>query len=54
VKRNTWISNKIKRIMSEGVRRNTRKAVSKTNRRRKVSQRQAIAIAESMYRKRKK
>lgn len=43
------ISNKIDRIMKEGVRRNTRKPVSKTNKRRKVSIKQAVAIANSMY-----
>ena len=53
-KKNTWISNKISRIMKEGVRKNTRKALSKTNRRRKVSQKQAVAIAQSIYKRRKK
>lgn len=42
------ISSKIKKIMKEGVRKNTHKPVSKSNPRRKVSQKQAIAIAESM------
>lgn len=45
------IGNKISKIMHEGVRRNTHKAVSSSNPRRKVGQRQAIAIAESMARK---
>lgn len=46
--KNKAISNKIKQIMHEGVRKNTRKAVSSKNPRRKVPQRQAIAIAENM------
>jgi len=54
MKKSVWISNKIEKIMSEGVRKNTHKAVSKSNPRRKVSQKVAIAIAESMYRRRKK
>lgn len=54
MKKSKWISNKVARIMREGVRRNTRRAVSKTNRRRKVSPKQAVAIANSMYRRRKK
>lgn len=48
---NKFISDKIKKIMREGVRRNTHKAVSKDNPRRPVGQRQAIAIAESMKRR---
>lgn len=44
----TVVGNKIKKILKEGVRRNTHKPVSKTNRRRKVSQKQAVAIALSM------
>jgi len=52
--KSNWISNKVKRIMKEGVRRNTHAPLSKKNKRRPVSQRQAVAIAESMYKKRKK
>lgn len=48
---NSLIGEKIKKIMAEGVRRNTHKPVSKKNPRRKVSQKQAVAIAESMVRK---
>ena len=44
------IGNKIKKIMSEGVRRNTHAPVSASNPRRKVSQKQAVAIAMSMKR----
>ena len=54
MQKSKWISDKIKKIMSEGVRKNTHKAVSKTNKRRKVSQKQAVAIAQSMYKRRKK
>jgi len=43
-----WVGEKIKKILKEGIRRNTRKPVSKKNPRRKVSQRQAIAVALSM------
>lgn len=50
-KNNTAISQKISKIMKEGVRRNTRKPVSKSNKRRKVSQKQAVAIALSMRRR---
>jgi hypothetical protein len=50
-KKNKAIGNKISKIMHEGVRKNTHKAVSKSNPRRAVSQKQAIAIAESMARK---
>jgi len=42
------VSAKVSKIMHEGVRRNTRKAVSKSNPRRKVSQKQAVAIAYHM------
>lgn len=45
------VSNKISKIMHEGVRRNTHKPVSKSNKRRPVSQKQAVAIALSMARK---
>ena len=46
-----WVGDKIKTIMTEGIRRNTRKPVSKTNKRRKVSRRQAIAVAIDMARR---
>ena len=49
-----WISAKVDRIMKEGVRRNTRKPVSKKNPRRKVSVKMAVAIANSMYGRRNK
>lgn len=45
------IGTKISTIMHEGVRRNTHAPVSKSNPRRKVSQKQAIAIAMSMMKK---
>jgi hypothetical protein len=48
-----FISNKISKIMKEGVRRNTHAPVSSSNARRPVSQKQAIAIAESMARRKK-
>jgi hypothetical protein len=48
------ISDKVKKIMKEGVRRNTHKPVSKTNKRRKVSQKQAVAIAYKMAGKSRK
>lgn len=47
-----FISSKISKIMHEGVRKNTHKAVSKSNPRRKVSDKQAVAIAYSMAKKR--
>lgn len=47
-KYNPWVGEKIKKILKEGVRRNTRKPVSKKNPRRKVSQKMAVAIALSM------
>jgi hypothetical protein len=47
----TVIGSKIKKIMKEGVRKNTHAPVSKTNKRRKVSQKQAIAIALNMAKK---
>lgn len=50
-KKKSKVSQKISKIMKEGVRRNTRKPVSKTNKRRKVSQKQAVAIALSMKRR---
>lgn len=46
-----FISNKIKKIMDEGVRKNTHAPVSKSNPRREVSQKQAIAISYSMAKK---
>jgi hypothetical protein len=46
-----FISNKISKIMHEGIRKNTHKPVSSTNARRHVSQKQAIAVAYSMARK---
>ena len=46
-----WVSKKIEKIMKEGVRRNTRASVSRANPRRKVSQRQAIAIALDIARR---
>lgn len=49
--RQKFVSDKIKKIMHEGVRRNTHATVSASNPRRKVSQQQAIAIAESMARR---
>jgi hypothetical protein len=42
------VGNKVSKIMREGVRQNTRKPVSVKNPRRKVSQKQAVAIALSM------
>ena len=42
------LGDKIKEINKEGVRRNTHKPVSSTNKRRKVSQKQAVAIAYHM------
>ncbi len=46
-----YISSKVKKIMHEGVRRNTHAPVSKSNPRRKVSDRQAVAIAYSEAKK---
>jgi len=46
----SWISSKISKIMHEGIRRNTKKVVSSRNPRRKVSQKQAVAVAYSMAR----
>ena len=48
---NAAISAKIEKIMHEGVRRNTKKPVGKGNPRRKVSAKQAVAIAYSMKRR---
>jgi hypothetical protein len=50
-KKKSAIGQKISTIMKEGVRRSTKKPVSKTNPRRKVAQKQAVAIALSMARK---
>ena len=49
-----FISHKVSRIMNEGVRENTHKPVSKSNPRKKVSDKQAVAIAYSMARRGKK
>ena len=48
------VGDKIKKIMKEGVRRNTHKPVSASNPRRPVSQKQAVAIAISMAKKGRK
>jgi len=48
------ISDKIAKIMREGVRKNTQRPVSSSNPRRKVPVKQAVAIAYSMSRKGKK
>ena len=45
------LGTKISKIMHEGVRMNTHKPVSKSNPRRKVSQKQAVAIAMHMMEK---
>lgn len=47
----TFISNKIKKIAQEGVRKNTHAPVSSSNPRRQVSNAQRVAIAYSMARK---
>jgi hypothetical protein len=52
MKKSEWLSNKIAKIMREGVRKNTHRKVSKVNPRRKVSVMQASAIAHSMYKNR--
>lgn len=55
MKKSTWISKKVKRIMSEGVRRNTMRPFNKkTNPRRPVKIKQAVAISENMYLRRNK
>lgn len=51
MKNSPWVGSKIKKILKEGIRRNTRKPVSKKNPRRKVFQDQAIAVALSMARR---
>ena len=48
------VGKKVSKIMKEGVRKNTHKPVSKSNPRRKVSQKQAVAIAISMEGKKRK
>lgn len=45
------VSDKISKISQEGVRRNTRAPVSASNPRRKVPNKQAVAIALDMQRK---
>ena len=50
-KKKTAVGKKISKILKEGVRRNTHKPVSKSNPRRKVSQKQAVAISLSMARR---
>ena len=51
MKKKSMVGNKISKIMKEGVRRNTKRPVSAKNPRRKVSQKQAVAIAMSMKRR---
>lgn len=46
-----FISHKVAKIMHEGIRENTHKAVSKSNPRKKVSDKEAVAIAYSMAKK---
>lgn len=46
-----FISSKVKKILDDGIRRNTHKPVSKSNPRRKVSDKQAVAISYSMARR---
>ena len=50
-KKRSKFSQKVAKIMREGVRENTHKRVSKTNPRRKVGDRQAVAIAYSLKRR---
>lgn len=45
------VGGKISEILHEGIRRNTHAPVSSTNKRRKVSQKQAVAVALDMKRK---
>jgi hypothetical protein len=52
MKSSSAVGNKIKKIMKEGIRKNTHKPVSKGNPRRKVSRKQAIAVAINMTKKR--
>lgn len=49
--KNIYIKNKIKKILNEGVRKNTHAPVSSSNPRRKVSPERAQAIAYSMAKK---
>lgn len=44
------VGDKISKIMHEGIRRNTHKPVGPGNKRRKVSQKQAVAVAINMKR----
>ena len=53
-KNNPWVGEKIKKILKEGIRRNTRKPVSQKNPRRKVSQKVAVAVALSMAKQKSK
>mgnify|MGYP001573286836 FL=1 len=53
-KNSPWVGEKIKKILKEGIRRNTRKPVSKKNPRRKVSQKMAVAVALSMEKQKSK
>ena len=46
----TGVGDKISKIMHEGIRRNTHKPVSAKNPRRKVGQKQAVAVAINMKR----
>lgn len=48
-----FISSKIKKVMGEGVRKNTHAPVSKSNPRRAVPLKQAVAIAYSEARRKK-
>ncbi len=50
---NKKVSAKVSKIMKEGVRRNAHAPLSKSNPRRPVSQKQAIAIAISMAKKKR-
>lgn len=54
ITKNKKVGSKIAKIMKEGVRKNTKRPVSKSNPRRKVSQKQAVAIAYSMMGESKK
>lgn len=50
-KKKSAVSQKISTIMKEGVRKNTQKPVGKANPRKKVKQKQAVAIALDMARR---
>lgn len=52
-KTNKKVSAKIGKIMKEGIRKNPKKPVSSKNPRRKVSQKQAVAVAINMVGKKK-